>query len=61
MSVEHGHMDASASSHRFRVGERLTVIPLHQEMCLNLHDELVGVRNGQVEVVWPVAGRGKVK
>jgi D-serine deaminase-like pyridoxal phosphate-dependent protein len=61
MSVEHGHMDASASSHRFRVGERLTVIPLHQEMCLNLHDELVGVRNGQVEVVWAVAGRGKVQ
>jgi D-serine deaminase-like pyridoxal phosphate-dependent protein len=61
MSVEHGHVDVSASSHRFRVGERLTVIPLHQEMCLNLHDELVGVRDGRVEVVWPVAGRGKVQ
>jgi D-serine deaminase-like pyridoxal phosphate-dependent protein len=61
MSVEHGHMDASASSHRFRVGERLSIIPLHQEMCINLHDEVVGVRNGNVEVIWPVAGRGKVK
>lgn len=61
MSVEHGHVDISDSSHRFRVGERLTFIPLHQGMCLNLHDELVGVRKGQVEVVWPVAGRGKVK
>jgi D-serine deaminase-like pyridoxal phosphate-dependent protein len=61
VSVEHGHIDTSASSHRFRVGERLTIIPLHQEMCLNLHDELVGVRNGQVEVIWPVLGRGKVK
>jgi hypothetical protein len=30
-------------------------------MCLNLHDEVVGVRDGKVEVVWPVAGRGKVK
>ena len=61
MSVEHGHVDSSASAHRFRVGERVTIIPLHQEMCLNLHDELVGVRNGAVEVIWPVAGRGKVK
>lgn len=61
MSVEHGHVDVSASSHRFRVGERLTIIPLHQEMCLNLHDELVGVRGESVEVIWPVAGRGKVK
>lgn len=61
MSVEHGHLDVSRCSHRFRVGERLMVIPLHQEMALNLHDELVGVRNDQVEVIWPVAGRGKVK
>lgn len=61
MSVEHGHVDVSQSSHRFKVGERLTWIPLHQEMALNLHDELVGYRGEQVEVVWPVLGRGKVK
>jgi D-serine deaminase-like pyridoxal phosphate-dependent protein len=61
MSVEHGHVDVSASSHRFKVGERLMFIPLHQEMCLNLHDELVGYRGEQVEVVWSVPGRGKVK
>ena len=61
MSVEHGHVDASASTHRFKVGERLTWIPLHQEMCLNLHDEAVGYRGEQVEVIWPVLGRGKVK
>ncbi|HXF63708.1 MAG TPA: hypothetical protein VNK95_18940, partial [Caldilineaceae bacterium] len=61
MSVEHGHVDVSASSHCFQVGERLTWIPLHQEMALNLHDELVGYRGEQVEVIWPVLGRGKVK
>ena len=61
MSVEHGHVDVSASSHCFRVGERLTFIPLHQEMCLNLHDELVAYRGRQVEVIWPVLGRGKVR
>lgn len=61
MSVEHGHVDVSQSNHQFKVGERLTWIPLHQEMALNLHDELVGYRGEQVEVVWPVVGRGKVK
>jgi D-serine deaminase-like pyridoxal phosphate-dependent protein len=61
MSVEHGHIDSEASSHTFKVGERLTFIPLHQEMCINLHDEIVGVRGDRVEAVWPVAGRGKVK
>ncbi len=61
MSVEHGHVDVSRCNHRFRVGERLSVIPLHQEMTLNLHDELNGVREDRVEVIWPVAGRGRVK
>jgi D-serine deaminase-like pyridoxal phosphate-dependent protein len=61
MSVEHGQLDASNSNHDFKVGDRLQIIPLHQEMCLNLHDELVGYRGDQVEVIWPVAGRGKVK
>ncbi|MCC6170250.1 MAG: alanine racemase [Caldilineaceae bacterium] len=61
MSVEHGHVDVSRSSHTFKVGERLSWVPLHQEMALNLHDELVGYRGEQVEVVWPVWGRGKVK
>ncbi len=61
MSIEHGHVDVSKSSHQLQVGERLTWIPLHQEMALNLHDELIGYRGEQVEVVWPVWGRGKVR
>lgn len=61
MSIEHGNVDTSESNYKFQVGDRLTWIPLHQEMALNLHDELVGYRGEQVEVVWPVWGRGKVK
>ena len=61
MSVEHGHVDVSASSRRFKVGDRLTFIPRHQESVLNLHNELVGYRGEQVEVIWPVQGRGKVQ
>jgi D-serine deaminase-like pyridoxal phosphate-dependent protein len=61
MSVEHGHVDVSNCDHKFRVGERLQFIPMHQEITLNMHDELVGYRGEQIEVVWPVAGRGRVK
>ena len=61
MSVEHGHVDTSACRHKFAVGERLSVIPLHQGMTLNLHDELVGVRDGKIETIWCIAARGKVK
>ena len=60
MSVEHGHVNVSECSHRFRVGERLSVIPLHQGMTSNLHDTLVGIRGDKVEESWEIAGRGKV-
>lgn len=61
MSVEHGHVDVSACSHRFQVGEKLSVIPQHAGMTSNLHDEVAGVRDGQVEMIWAIRGRGKVR
>jgi D-serine deaminase-like pyridoxal phosphate-dependent protein len=61
MSVEHGHIDVSECSHQFKVGEQLSVIPLHQGMTSNLHNELVGIRDGEIEAIWQIAGRGCVK
>lgn len=61
MSVEHGHVDVSACSHRFRVGEKVSVIPRHQGKVSNMHDELVAARDGEVQWVWSIRGRGKVK
>lgn len=61
MSVEHGHVDVSGCDHKFRVGEKLSVIPRHQGMVTNMHDEVIGARDDQLEVVWQVQGRGKVK
>ena len=61
MSVEHGHIDASACDHTFQVGERLSVVPQHQGMTTNLHDVAYAVRNGAVEAVWTVAGRGRAQ
>jgi D-serine deaminase-like pyridoxal phosphate-dependent protein len=61
MSVEHGHVDVSEVEHSFEVGERLSVIPLHQGMTTNLHDTVYAVRNEIVEETWKVAGRGRVQ
>jgi D-serine deaminase-like pyridoxal phosphate-dependent protein len=61
MSVEHGHVDTSGSNRKYSVGDKLTVIPTYQEGVTNLHDEIVWVRNDQVERVWRNDGRGKVK
>ena len=42
-----------------RINEKLKLIPGHCDPTCNLHDWYVGVRNGRVEVVWPVSARGK--
>ena len=43
------------------LGSRLMLVPGHCDPTLNLYDELVGIRAGKVESVWPVAARGKVR
>ncbi|HET9177958.1 MAG TPA: alanine racemase [Terriglobia bacterium] len=61
LNEEHGHLDITNSSHKFHVGEVVTVIPNHVCTCVNMHDEVFLVRKGQVEGSWKVAGRGKVR
>lgn len=58
---EHGHLDISRSSKKYRVGERLHVIPNHVCTMINMHDEVYGVRGENVEVTWKVEGRGKLR
>jgi D-serine deaminase-like pyridoxal phosphate-dependent protein len=61
LSEEHGTVDFSACPRAPEVGERVTVIPNHCCVVSNLFDEIVGVRAGELEVVWPVAARGALR
>lgn len=61
LSEEHGHLDISRSAQRYRVGERLAIIPNHVCSTVNMHNQIYGVRGEQVETVWEVAGRGRVR
>jgi D-serine deaminase-like pyridoxal phosphate-dependent protein len=61
LSEEHGHVDFAKSAHRPEIGERVTVIPNHCCTVTNLFDEVYGVREGEVEVVWPIEARGLVR
>ena len=60
-SEEHGHLNVERSERRCRVGDRLSIIPNHVCTTVNMHDEIYGVRGEQVETVWRVEGRGKVR
>ena len=61
MSEEHGMLDVSRSARKPKVGEVLRIVPNHCCVVSNMVDEVYGVRNGTVEVVWPVAARGGVR
>jgi len=61
LSEEHGIVDLSACAERPRVGEIVHVVPNHCCVVSNMVDELYGVRGEKVEVVWPVAARGRVR
>lgn len=56
-SDEHGVIEDTHGV--LRINEKLKLIPGHCDPTCNLHDWYVGVRNGKVEVVWPVSARGK--
>ena len=61
LSEEHAVLDFSQCRTRPKVGEVVSVIPNHCCSVSNMNDEVHGVRNGVVEIVWPVAARGKVR
>ena len=61
VSEEHGMVDFSRSAKKPKVGEAINMIPNHCCVVSNMVDEVFGLRDGAVEVVWPVAARGKVR
>ena len=47
------------ASRTYKVGDKLELIVSHCDPVVNLYDQLYGIRGDTVEVVWPIAGRGK--
>lgn len=56
---EHGVLNIPKG--RLKVGDRIEVIPNHVCPAVNLYDELVALRKDEVETIWRVSARGKLK
>jgi D-serine deaminase-like pyridoxal phosphate-dependent protein len=61
LSEEHAIVDVTQCANPPAIGEVINVIPNHCCVVSNMVDEVYGIRNGLVEVIWPVAARGKVR
>ena len=59
-SEEHGFLDLSRCNDKPLVGDIVRVIPNHVCVAVNMVDQLVAVRGGQIVEVIPVAARGKL-
>ncbi|MCC7273799.1 MAG: DSD1 family PLP-dependent enzyme [Alphaproteobacteria bacterium] len=58
VSDEHGRLRVGAGAKPLKLGDKVWLIPGHCDPTVNLHDWYVGVRNGRVEALWPIAARG---
>jgi D-serine deaminase-like pyridoxal phosphate-dependent protein len=61
LSAEHGQLELAPSAQNIRVGDRLEFVPGYSDFTTVMHNEFYGLRKGQLEVVWPLAGRGKIQ
>lgn len=61
LSAEHGTIDLAAPNDVPRIGDKLELIVGYSDTTVHLHEEIVAVRNGKIEAIWRIAGRGRIK
>ncbi|MBZ0302839.1 MAG: alanine racemase [Anaerolineae bacterium] len=60
-SAEHGIVTLESPNETIRIGDVFDFVIGYTDATLFLHDQLYGIRNDRVEVVWDVQGRGKLR
>ncbi len=59
LSAETSVLYYTGPARKVTFGERLEIVPNNATLVINIHDQIYGVRNGKVEQVIPVTGRGR--
>jgi D-serine deaminase-like pyridoxal phosphate-dependent protein len=61
LSAEHATINLQVPNDRVKIGDRLEFVVGYSDTTVHLHDEIYGTREGRVEIVWPVLGRGQIR
>lgn len=61
LNEEHCFLEFTDPSRELRLGDKIDLVLGNASTTVNLHDRYYGVRNGKVEVIWPITGRGKFR
>ncbi len=58
LAEEHGIIQFEEPESRLKAGDKIELIPSHGCTTINLHDFYYATRNGVLEAIWPITGRG---
>lgn len=61
LSAEHGELTLAPAAQHLQIGDRLEIIPGYSDMTNVMHNQFYAIRNGHVEAVWPLVGRGHLR
>ena len=61
LSAEHAAIELDAPNTELRVGDRLEWVVGYSDTTVHLHDEIYAVKEGRIDAVWPIVGRGKLR
>ncbi len=61
VSAEHITLDLAEPAEQPHVGDPLEFVVGYSDTTVHLHDTLYGVRDGRIEIAWPILGRGRTR
>lgn len=61
LSAEHGTLKLTGASQDLKIGDKVELCVPYSDFTTVLHDNFLGFRNGKLETVWPILGRGKLQ
>jgi len=61
LSAEHGRIELNEPNHDLKVGDKVEWVVGYSDTTVFLHDDMFATRCGNVEQVWPILGRGKLR
>jgi D-serine deaminase-like pyridoxal phosphate-dependent protein len=61
LSAEHAVVELSGPNSKPEIGDQVELVVGYSDTTIHLHEEIIAMRNGRVEEIWPVAARGKLK
>jgi len=61
VSAEHCELKLNGAAQDLKIGDKVELIPGYADFTTVMHDRFHGFRGERLEVVWPIAGRGKLQ